>query len=211
MGCPRRRVSKRRRRTPAAGTARAGPAWLWDGSPIPDPLGRAEKAVRFIRKLRLHEGRFAGQPFPLADWQERLIRRIYGPVDELGRRQVRTAFVMVPRGSGKSSAAAAIGLLHCFGPEKEAGGQVIAAAADREQAGIVFGAAEPDDRAGPGAEPDHQHHADHQADRAPGERLDVQGGLARGLFRSTGCRISCLLADEVHAWPTRELWDVLTT
>ena len=100
------------------------------------------------------------------DWQERLIRRIYGPVDELGRRQVRTAFIMVPRGSGKSSLAAALGLLHCFGPEKEAGGQVIAAAADREQASIVFTAASQDDRPGCGAQPDHQHHALDQAHRS---------------------------------------------
>jgi phage terminase large subunit-like protein len=121
--------------------ARAGPDWLWSKRRIPDPLGRADKAVAFVKKLRLHEGRFAGKLFPLADWQERLIRRIYGPVDELGRRRVRTAFIMVPRGSGKSSLAAALGLLHTFGPEKEAGGQVIAAAADREQASIVFGAA----------------------------------------------------------------------
>jgi hypothetical protein len=102
--------------TNASGTSsrsvRAGPAWLWSDEPIQDPLGRADKAVRFVRKLRLHEGRFAGKPFPLADWQERLIRRIYGPVDELGRRQVRTAFIMVPRGSGKSSLAAALGLLY---------------------------------------------------------------------------------------------------
>jgi hypothetical protein len=31
---------------------RAGPAWLWSDEPIPDPLGRADKAVRFVRKLR---------------------------------------------------------------------------------------------------------------------------------------------------------------
>jgi hypothetical protein len=66
---------------------RAGPAWLWSDEPIPDPFGRADKAVRFVPKLRLHEGRFAGKPFPLADWQERLIRKIYGPVEKSGRRR----------------------------------------------------------------------------------------------------------------------------
>ena len=50
-------------------------------------LWAEDKAVRFLKKLRLHEGRFAGQKFPLQDWQERLIRKIYGPVDDLGRRQ----------------------------------------------------------------------------------------------------------------------------
>jgi phage terminase large subunit-like protein len=30
-------------------------------------------------------------------------------------------------------------------------------------------------------------------------------------YSKHGLSITCLLADEVHAWPTRELWDVLTT
>jgi phage terminase large subunit-like protein len=189
---------------------RAGPAWLWSDEPIPDPLSRADKAVRFVRKLRLHEGRFAGQRFPLQAWQERILRRVYGPVDELGRRQVRTAFIMVPRRSGKSSLAAAIGLLHTFGPEKEPGGQVIAAAADREQASIVFGAASR--MIGQDAVLSRitsitpsinriQHPASSSTFRA----------VSHEAYSKHGLSISCLLADEVHAWPTRELWDVLVT
>jgi phage terminase large subunit-like protein len=189
---------------------RAGPDWLWSTDPIPDPLGRAEKAVRFVKKLRLHEGRFAGRPFPLADWQERIIRRIYGPVDEVGRRQVRTAFVMVPRGSGKSSLAAALGLLHTFGPEKEAGGQVIAAAADREQASIVFGAA---------SRMIQQDAVLSRITSITPSIKRIQHPASGSTFRAVsheayskhGLSISCLLADEIHAWPTRELWDVLVT
>jgi phage terminase large subunit-like protein len=189
---------------------RAGPAWLWSDEPIPDPLGRADKAVRFVQKLRLHEGRFAGQRFPLQDWQERIIRRIYGPVDELGRRQVRTAFVMVPRGSGKSSLAAAVGLLHTFGPEKEPGGQVIAAAADREQASIVFTAA---------SRMIQQEAVLSRITNITPSIKRIQHPSSGSTFRAVsheayskhGLSISCLLADEVHAWPTRELWDVLTT
>lgn len=191
-------------------SARSGPAWLWSTDPIPDPLGRAEKAVRFVRKLRLHEGRFAGKPFPLQDWQERLIRRIYGPVDDLGRRQVRTAFVMVPRGSGKSTWAAALGLLHTFGPEKESGGQVIAAAADREQASIVFGAA---------SRMIQQDAVLSRITNITPSIKRIQHPASGSTFRAVsheayskhGLSISCLLADEIHAWPTRELWDVLVT
>jgi phage terminase large subunit-like protein len=189
---------------------RAGPAWLWSTEPIPDPLGRADKAVRFVCKLHLHEGRFAGQPFPLANWQERLIRRIYGPVDELGRRQVRTAFIMVPRGSGKSSLAAGLGLLHTFGPEKEAGGQVIAAAADREQASIVFNAASRMIGQDPvlsritAITPS----INRIAHPASGSTFRA---VSHEAYSKHGLSITCLLADEVHAWPTRELWDVLTT
>jgi phage terminase large subunit-like protein len=189
---------------------RAGPAWLWSDEPTPDPLERGEKAVRFVRKLRLHEGKFAGKPFPLQGWQERLIRRIYGPVDELGRRQVRTAFIMVPRGSGKSSLAAALGLLHCFGPEKEPGGQVIAAAADREQASIVFGAA---------SRMIQQDAVLSRITSITPSVKQIQHPASGSVFKAVsheayskhGLSISCLLADEVHAWPTRELWDVLVT
>jgi phage terminase large subunit-like protein len=189
---------------------RAGPAWLWDDSPIPDPRGRADKALRFVRKLRLHEGRFAGQPFPLQPWQQRIIEKIYGPTDELGRRQVRTAFIMVPRGSGKSSLAAALGLLHCFGPGKEPGGQVIAAAADREQASIVFTAA---------SRMIQQDAVLSRITAITPSIKRIQHPASGSTFRAVsheayskhGLSITCLLADEVHAWPTRELWDVLTT
>jgi phage terminase large subunit-like protein len=189
---------------------RAGPAWLWSTDPIPDPLGRADKAIRFVKKLRLHEGRFAGRLFPLANPQEQLIRRIYGPIDESGRRQVSTAFIMVPRGSGKSSLAAALGLLHTFGPEKEAGGQVIAAAADREQASIVFGAA---------SRMIQQDATLSRITSITPSIKRIQHPASGSTFRAVsheayskhGLSISCLLADEIHAWPTRELWDVLTT
>jgi phage terminase large subunit-like protein len=191
-------------------SARAGPTWLWDDSAIPDPLARAEKAVRFVKKLRLHEGRFAGQPFPLADWQERLIRKVYGPVDDLGRRRVRTVFVMVPRGSGKSSLAAALGLLHTFGTEKEAGGQVIAAAADREQASIVFGAA---------SRMIQQDAVLSRITSITPSIKRIQHPASGSTFRAVsheayskhGLSITCLLADEIHAWPSRDLWDVLVT
>jgi phage terminase large subunit-like protein len=203
-------MSKRGKSSKSAEPARAGPVWLWSTEPLPDPTGRAEKAVKFIRKLRLHEGRFAGQPFPLQDWQERIVRRIYGTVDELGRRQVRTAFIMVPRGSGKSSLAAAIGLLHTFGPEKEAGGQVIAAAADREQASIVFGAA---------SRMIQQDGVLSRITNITPSLKKIEHPASGSTFRAVsheayskhGLSITCLLADEVHAWPTRELWDVLTT
>jgi phage terminase large subunit-like protein len=191
-------------------TDRAGPVWLWSTEPIPDPLGRADKAVRFVQKLRLHEGRFAGRPFPLADWQRRVIEKIYGPVDDLGRRQVRTAFVMVPRGSGKTSLAAALGLLHTFGPEKEAGGQIIAAAADREQAALCFNAASRMIQNDPVLSRITQITPSIKRIQHPASGSTFRA-VSHEAYSKHGLSITCLLADEIHAWPTRELWDVLTT
>lgn len=115
--------------------------WWTDDSPIPDPEGKGARAVSFIQKLRLHEGKLAGQRFILARWQRRIVQRIYGDTREDGRRRIRTVFILLPRGNGKTTLCAGLGLLHLTGPEKEAGGQVIVAAADREQASIAYNAA----------------------------------------------------------------------
>ena len=98
-----------------------------------DPTGRADRICRFVRRLRLWEGDFAGQPFHLHAFQEAVIRRIYGPSGEDGSRLVRMACIWIPRGNAKTTLAAALGLAHFLGPEAEAGGQVVMAAADRER------------------------------------------------------------------------------
>ncbi len=54
------------------------PHWLFDDTEYPDPHGRGERAVRFIRGLRHPKSQFKGRGFQLDLWQERLIRRIYG-------------------------------------------------------------------------------------------------------------------------------------
>jgi phage terminase large subunit-like protein len=118
------------------------PEWLFDDSPIPDPSGRGAAAVRFLNLLQLTEGRFAGQRDWLQPWQERLVRRIYGDVAESGRRRIRSVFCMIPRGSGKTTLASGLALLHLLSQrESEAAGQVIIAAGDREQASICFNSA----------------------------------------------------------------------
>ena len=48
--------------------------------------------------MRLFEGKHAGELLELQPFQEAIIRRIYGPSDDDGRRLVRTAVVWMPRG-----------------------------------------------------------------------------------------------------------------
>ncbi len=111
------------------------PDWIYDGSPIDDPLGFGERAVKFLRLLKHPK---SGLPFQLDPWQERIVRRIYGPRHEDGSRIVRTVVMLLPRGNRKTSLAAALGLLHTIGPEKVPGGEVITAASDRKQARIAY-------------------------------------------------------------------------
>ena len=73
-----------------------------------DPTGRADRICRFVRRLRLWEGDFAGQAFYLHPFQESVIRRIYGPSDDDGNRVVRIACIWIPRGAAKTTLASAL-------------------------------------------------------------------------------------------------------
>ena len=117
------------------------PDWIDQPELIPDPLGHGERAVRFLRKLRHPKSMLPGKPFQLDPWQEAIIRRIYGPRDEFGRRIVRRVVLLVPRGNRKTSIAAAITLLHLIGPECQAAQLVVSAASAHEQAREMFGEA----------------------------------------------------------------------
>lgn len=110
------------------------PSWIDAPEEIPDPLGRGQLAVDWLRKLKHPKNPAAGHPFQLDPWQENTIRRIYGPRSEDGSRLVRRVVLLLPRGNRKTSLAAAITLLHLIGPESEPGGLMVSAASAHEQA-----------------------------------------------------------------------------
>ena len=57
----------------------------------------ADYAVSFIECLSHTKGTWAGKPFELIDWQEQIIRDVFGIVGENGKRQFRTAYVEIPK------------------------------------------------------------------------------------------------------------------
>ena len=176
----------------------------------PDPSGRADRICRFVRRLKLWEGRFAGNAFALSPFQEAIIRRIYGPCAPDGGRLVRTACIWIPRGNAKTTLASALALAHFMGPEAEAGGQVIQAAADRENAGIAF---------------KHSWEMVKQdtalmARVAPIESrkllnhprtASILKAISSEAYSKHGLNVSFFLADEVHAWPPTEARKLYTT
>ncbi|MFS8040851.1 terminase large subunit [Xanthobacter sp. AM33] len=184
------------------------PTWVFDGSAIPDPLGCGERAVKFLRALKHPKSPAKGQAFQINPWQERIVRRIYGPRHEDGTRIVKTVVLLLPRGNRKTSLSAALALLHTIGAERVPGGEVISAAADRKQARLGFAEATGIIRSDP--------------------RLMKVSDVVDSKNRITSTRhgsfyeaISCdagtqhgrtpvfVLADELHAWKKRDLWDVL--
>ena len=97
----------------------------------------ADYAVSFIECLCHTKGTWAGKPFELIDWQEQIIRDLFGTLKPNGYRQFNTAYVEIPKKMGKSELAAAVALLLTCGDGEERA-EVYGCAADRQQATIVF-------------------------------------------------------------------------
>ena len=100
-------------------------------------LSRAERVIHFMESLRVTSGVLAGTDFSLRPWQREIVEAIYA-TDHNGKRIARTALITMGRKNGKTGLAAPLCLAHLAGPEAEQRGQVYSAAADRDQAGIIF-------------------------------------------------------------------------
>ena len=79
----------------------------------------ADYAVMFIESLCHTKGTWARQPFELIDWQEQIIRDIFGVLKPNGYRQFNTAYIEIPKKQGKSELAAAVALLLTCGDGEE--------------------------------------------------------------------------------------------
>lgn len=169
---------------------------------------KADRAVLFIENLRHTKGKWAGEPFWLLPWQEQIIRDMFGVVREDGARQFRTAYVEIPKKNGKSELAAAVALYLLYA-DKEPSAEVYGAAADRQQASIVFDVAK------------------RMAEMSPAllKRSKIMAATKRlvnyydaGFYQvlsaevgtKHGLNVSGLVLDELHAQPNRNLVDVLT-
>ena len=168
----------------------------------------ADYAVGFIECLCHTKGTWAGKPFELIDWQERIIRDLFGILKPNGYRQFNTAYVEIPKKQGKSELAAAVALLLCCGDGEERA-EVYGCAADRQQASIVFEVAADMVRMCP----------------ALGKRVKLLASQKRMVYLPTnsfyqvlsaeayskhGFNIHGVVFDELHTQPNRKLFDVMT-
>lgn len=187
------------------------PEWLFDGSPIPDPLGYGERAVQWLRRNKHPKNPAPGHPFQLAEWQERIIRAIFGPRNPDGTRIIKKVVIQLGRGSRKTALAAAIVLLCLFGPEAMPGSLIQSAAFARKQARELFEEValivDRDGRYKKAARiRDYQSQIRNSKIRARYEAISSEGLGAHGSTPNV------IVADELHAWTTekhRELWRVL--
>ncbi len=170
--------------------------------------GAADYAVAFIEALCHTKGTWAGKPFELIDWQEQIIRDLFGILKPNGYRQFNTAYVEIPKKQGKSELAAAVAILLTCGDGEERA-EVYGCAADRQQASIVFDVA-----------------AD-MVSMCPAlaKRVKIQKSMKRMIYLPTnsfyqvlsaeayskhGFNIHGVIFDELHTQPDRKLYDVMT-
>ncbi len=192
----------------ASGTS-SHPEWLFDDSPIPDPHGKGERAVTFLRALRHPKSTAPNRQFQLDRWQERLVRKVYGDTLPDGTRRIKTVFALIPRGNRKTTLGAALCMLH-LGPERIPGSQVVSAAVDRDQARIAL-----DEMKGViGAHTrlveafqvqDTKSRITHRKSSAFYRAMSADAATAHGRTPVFA------LVDELHAWKKRDLWDAIKT
>lgn len=168
----------------------------------------ADFAVAFIENLCHTKGTWAGKPFELIDWQEQIVRDLFGILKPNGYRQFNTAYVEIPKKMGKSELAAAVALLLTCGDGEERA-EVYGCAADRQQASIVFEVAADMVRMCPSLN----------------RRVKILTASKRIVYEPTnsfyqvlsaeayskhGFNIHGVIFDELHTQPNRKLFDVMT-
>lgn len=194
--------------TPLTGSS--FPAWVFDNTPIPDPHGKGERAVRFIRALKHPKSTLPGRQFQLDRWQERIVRRIYGDTHPDGTRKIKTVFALIPRGNRKTTLGAALAMLHLASHEKVPRGQVMSAAVDRDQARIALEEMVGVIRAYPRVD------AAMQIQDTKSRITHIKSGtqyraMSADAATAHGRTPAFALVDELHAWKKRDLWDAIKT
>jgi phage terminase large subunit-like protein len=97
----------------------------------------AHRVCAFAERMPHEKGILQGQPFRLEDWQIFLLASIFGWIDADSTRKYREAFILVPRGNGKSPLAAIIALWMGF-LDGQPGAEVVCGATTEAQAHEVF-------------------------------------------------------------------------
>lgn len=171
-------------------------------------------ACDFMELLPLSDG---SGPFRLMDWQRAALEDFYGTLtrDDEGRtiRQFQYLYQELPKKNGKSEMAGGLGLRHLLADGEERP-EVYCVAADRDNAAIVFDVIV------------------YMIEHSPAlKRLEDKGllkivesqrtirykpnagklkVLSSEAYSKHGYKPSCVIFDELHAQPNRDLWDVMT-
>ena len=147
----------------------------------------------------------AGGALKLRAWQKSLLEHLYAR-DEAGGYVARTALIGMPRKNGKSALSSAAIALYSLIAEGVQGAEIIVAAAEKEQARIVFGEAR------------RMVETSELADEVTLYRDSIYVPASKSVLRvvsaeaysKEGLNPSRVIIDELHAHRDRSLFDVLS-
>lgn len=169
----------------------------------------ADDAVAFFENELFHvEGPKRGETLFLERWQRSLVRHIFGWKRKRdGLRKFRNVFIFIPRKNGKSYLSAGFALHGLFADEEPAA-RVISAAADKEQAALVFDVSREIVEGNP-------NFSDHCNTFRRSMAIPETGSnylvVSSDVKTKHGKNLSRIIFDELHAQPNRDLYDVLFT
>ena len=171
-----------------------------------------------------------GRPFELYDWQRSSIMEFYGRqvADEDTGEYLRKywyLYLEIPKKNGKSELAAALGIYHLFA-DGELNAEVYICAADKENAGIVFNAAVFMLTTAPWTAKmiargelnivESRKRVEYRQRVRTGNggykwiTIGVMAVVSAEAYSKHGYKPSCVIFDELHAQPNRDLWEVMT-
>ena len=171
-----------------------------------------------------------GRPFALYDWQREAIMEFYSTLevdDDTGEQYRRYQYLYeeIPKKNGKSELAAPLGLYHLFG-DGELNAEVYICAADKDNASIVYNAAIYMVQTAPWTAAmlergtlkllESRREILYRRQRktpSGGMEWQIIGRLkvlSAEAYSKHGYKPSCVIFDELHAQPNRDLWDVMT-
>jgi phage terminase large subunit-like protein len=153
------------------------------------------------------DDQWSGQPFRFFPWQlNDLIYPIFGTLHpQTGRRRYKIAYVEIPKKNGKSILAAGIALKLLLA-DGVSNPHVVSAAADKENAKVVFDMAAKLVEASPILKPLCRVLKDEIVTRTGG----VYKAISKGALNKHGPSFSGIIFDELHTVRDREIWDVIT-
>ena len=162
----------------------------------------------FERFLRHSKGQFHGKKFELLPWQwEGVIAPLFGWKMPDGTRRFKRGGFAVPKKNGKSTLFSGIGLYMLLG-DGEYGAEVYSAAADRDQAAIIYRESANMVEASPELASMLRVVQSVKIIEFPGTNSWYKA-LSADVPTKEGLNIHCLLFDELHAQKTDELWNTL--
>lgn len=175
-----------------------------------------------------------GKPFRLYDWQREALMEFYGTMDvpesgtDEGAERLRRywyLYLEIPKKNGKSELAAALALYHLFA-DGELNAEVYVCAADKDNASIVFNAAVFMATSAPWTAKmiaqselkliESRKRIEYRKRVKTGNggykwiTVGILQVLSAEAYSKHGYKPSCVIFDELHAQPNRELWDVMT-